>query len=137
MGKQLKSSYLATLETSKPWGSSHVRESKSCLVESPGVIQHENIHGWAITHLAVCRRWVHPGTYRRHWAAPFSRCLGQELQASEMPGRVAGTAVQPQNRTQRTMEVFYPARGLCIPSQLGLGQELVSLTWIEKHQTLL
>lgn len=108
-----------------------MRESKSCLVESPGVIQHGTfLAGPSRTWQSAgggCAQAL-TGDIGQH---PF-QVPGTGLQASEMPGRVAETAVQPQDRTQRTMEVFYPARGLCIPSQLGLGQELVSLTWIEK-----
>lgn len=42
MGEATKNHSLIwqTLETGGLRGSSHVRESKSCLVESPGVIQH-------------------------------------------------------------------------------------------------
>ena len=57
-----------------------------------------------------------------------------------MPGRVTEAAAQPRDRTWRNMElinpdnnsVVAPAPGLCSLPQLGLDQELVSLTLLEK-----
>ena len=78
-------------------------------------------HSWLGHHKPGCLPEVGaPMHTKRHWAQSC-QVPGAELQASEMPGRVAETAVQPQDRTQRKMEVFYSASRLCTLSQLGFG----------------
>lgn len=119
-------SYLANFwkQVSSLWGSSHVRESKSCLVGEPRQIL-LNI-SW-LGHHAPGSLPERGCTYRRHWAAPFP---GAWDRAPSIGNARQGSGDSSPTSEQDTEDdgSLLPSTRIVHPIPVRLGQELVSLT---------